>query len=129
MFLKFFRITEAYILQFMRDIYIANNQQVRLTRNMTKILIFAIVIYLINIPFGFWRAGTQRFTLSWYLAIHIPVPAIILLRVYYDLGWTWQSYTILVAAFFFGQLTGQLIRKNKISKSSVKNISSTKRVN
>ena len=35
------------------------------------------------------------------------------MRVYYDLGWTWQSYAILAAAFFTGQFTGKMVRKIK----------------
>jgi hypothetical protein len=80
---------------------------------MEEILIFALFIYFLNIPFGYWRGGTRRFSLNWYLAVHLPVPVIVLLRINYDLGWGWQSYTILVSAFFLGQLTGKIIRKRK----------------
>ncbi len=75
--------------------------------------IFILVIYLMNIPFGYWRACVPRFSRNWYLAIHIPVPAIVLLRIYFDLGWGWQSYVMLLSAFFLGQLTGKLIRYYK----------------
>ena len=75
--------------------------------------IFTLIIYILNIPFGYWRAGTRRFSRDWYLAIHIPVPFILFLRIYYDLGWGWQSYAMLVTAFFLGQLTGKLIRYGK----------------
>ena len=78
---------------------------------MKELLTFAIFVYLINIPFGYWRAGTRRFSLNWYLAIHIPVPVIVFSRVFFDLGWTWQSYAILITSFFLGQLTGKLLRK------------------
>ena len=78
---------------------------------MKELMIFAFLVYLVNIPFGYWRAGTRRFSLNWYLAIHIPVPAIVFLRIFYDLGWTWQSYAVLVTSFFLGQFTGKLLRK------------------
>ena len=80
---------------------------------MNQMFVFALFIYILNIPFGYWRAGTRRFSRNWYLAIHIPVPVIVLLRIYYDLGWGWQSYAMLVTAFFLGQLTGKLIRNGK----------------
>jgi hypothetical protein len=78
---------------------------------MTDLLGTSLIIYMINIPFGYWRAGTKRFSLQWYLAIHIPVPAIVFLRVYLNLGWTWETYTIFILAFFLGQLTGKVFRR------------------
>jgi len=72
--------------------------------------VLAIIIYLLNIPFGYWRAGTRRFSRDWYLAIHIPVPVVIVMRIYLDLGWGWQSYAVLITAFFLGQFTGKFIR-------------------
>jgi hypothetical protein len=80
---------------------------------MDLMFIFTLIIYILNIPFGYWRAGTRRFSRDWYLAIHIPVPVIVLLRIYYDLGWGWQSYAMLVTAFFLGQLTGKIFRYSK----------------
>jgi hypothetical protein len=71
----------------------------------------ALLIFFLNIPFGYWRAGTRRFSRNWYLAIHIPVPVIVVMRIYFDLGWSWESYIYLITAFFLGQLTGKLIRK------------------
>ena len=84
---------------------------------MDQILLPGILVYILNIPFGFWRAGTRKFSRNWYLAIPLPVPVVILLRVWYDLGWGWYSYAILVTAFFSGQLTGKLIRGKRNTKS------------
>lgn len=70
------------------------------------ISLFALIIFLINIPFGYWRANTRKFSLQWYLAIHLPVAGIILLRVFADIGWSWGSFLVFVAAFFLGQLSG-----------------------
>ncbi|MFO7924078.1 MAG: hypothetical protein R6U58_10345 [Bacteroidales bacterium] len=77
---------------------------------MTNIYIFALAIFFLNIPFGYWRSGTRKFSREWYLAIHIPVPLIILLRVYCDLGWSLYSYAILITSFFLGQYTGKITR-------------------
>ncbi len=32
-----------------------------------------LVIFLLNLPFGYWRVQTRRFTLPWCLAIHLPI--------------------------------------------------------
>jgi hypothetical protein len=77
---------------------------------MDQVIGVTVFVYLLNIPFGFWRAGARRFSRRWYLAIHIPVPVIIVLRICFDLGWSWQSYGILVTAFFLGQITGKAMK-------------------
>jgi hypothetical protein len=77
---------------------------------MNNIIAFSVIIFIFNIPFGYWRAATKRFSFKWYLAVHLPVPAVILLRVYGDVGWSWQSYAILIIAYFLGQSTGNLLR-------------------
>ncbi|PLX18449.1 MAG: hypothetical protein C0597_06220 [Marinilabiliales bacterium] len=66
---------------------------------------------MLNIPFGYWRINVKRFSLQWFLAIHIPVPFIIALRIFTDIGFEWQSYVFLVASFFVGQKIGGLIHK------------------
>lgn len=77
---------------------------------MIGILAFTIFVFILNIPFGYWRSNTLRFSRDWYLAIHIPVLPIIVLRVFLDLGWSWQSYALLLPAFFLGQIMGHLVR-------------------
>lgn len=78
---------------------------------MTGFFIFSLFAFILNIPFGYWRGGTRKFSRDWYLAIHIPVPVIVVMRIYFDLGWSWESYIYLITAFILGQLTGKLIRK------------------
>jgi hypothetical protein len=64
------------------------------------------IVFLLNLPFGFWRARVRRFSLPWILAIHLPVPAIIALRIYSGLGWQWTTFPVLISAFFLGQFAG-----------------------
>jgi hypothetical protein len=66
----------------------------------------ALAVFLLNIPFGYWRAGVRKFSWQWVLAIHIPVPVVIFLRIYSDIGWHFYTYPILVGAFFTGQFVG-----------------------
>ena len=76
-------------------------------------LIFFIVI--LNLPFGYWRANVQRFSLQFILAIHIPIPFIILFRVLSGNGFEPMTFFFTVPAFFLGQLIGSkiyTIRKN-----------------
>ncbi len=62
------------------------------------------VIFLINLPFGYWRASQERYSRGWFLAVHLPVPAIIVLRLAF--GFSWMALPFTVLAFFIGQFTG-----------------------
>jgi len=57
-----------------------------------------------NLPFGAWRATVKRFSLQWFLSIHLPIPLILLLRTSLGLsaGYIAVSLTCAVA----GQLLG-----------------------
>ncbi len=66
----------------------------------------AALIALVNLPFGFWRAGLRKFSLSWFAAVHAPVPVAIALRFATGLGFEWRTLPIYVAAYFGGQWLG-----------------------
>ena len=73
----------------------------------------ALAVLLMNLPFGFWRAGAKRFTRPWFVAVHAPVPFVILLRVVSGLGWHLVSFPVLIGAFFTGQFLGGAIRRRR----------------
>ena len=75
-----------------------------------KTIIILIVIAVINIFFGYWRSNTRKLTLQWILAIHIPVPIAIVLRLSF-LGWNWMLLPAFIGVFALGQFTGGLLRK------------------
>ncbi len=70
----------------------------------------ASAVLFLNLPFGFWRAGVQKFTLPWFLAVHAPVPLVIAIRILMGLGWQLATFPILVCAFFAGQFLGGKLR-------------------
>ena len=68
------------------------------------------VVFLINLPFGFWRASVRRLSLPWFLAIHAPVPLVAGVRVLTGLGWHLTTIPALAGAFFAGQWLGGIVR-------------------
>jgi low affinity Fe/Cu permease len=86
------------------------------------IAIVSCIVFIFNIPFGYWRANVKKFSFQWILAIHIPVPIVIFLRIRSEIGFIWYSYIILIFAFFLGQKIGEIILKK--SKKQNKNVSS-----
>lgn len=70
---------------------------------MTLIALLAIV-FLLNFPFGYWRANTDRFSRGWFLAVHLPIPLLALAR--WELGFGWQVLPLTVLTFTLGQFLG-----------------------
>lgn len=73
----------------------------------------AVSAFVLNLPFGYLRVGTRKFSLLWFLYIHLPVPAIFLLRRYAGFGY--NIVPILVAGAVMGQLLGGRLRNMKFS--------------
>ena len=82
---------------------------------MINIISLTIFSFVINIPFGYWRANVRKFSLQFFLAIHIPVALIVLFRFLSGTGFEIITLFFTVPAFFLGQLSGSKIysfRKN-----------------
>ena len=71
-----------------------------------RIGIVSATVLLLNLPFGYWRAHVGRFSLQWFLAVHLPVLLVISLRVLSGLGWHLVTFPALIGAYFTGQLLG-----------------------
>lgn len=71
----------------------------------------ASLIAALNLPFGFWRAGTRRFSVPWFLAVHVPVPLAVGLRLGAGMGWRPATLPLFVGAFLAGQFLGGRARR------------------
>lgn len=69
-------------------------------------LYFGLIIFILNLPFGYWRANTVKFSSQWVFAIHIPVLIIILIRLFSHIGFSVLSLLISFLTFFLGQFSG-----------------------
>ncbi len=72
----------------------------------------AAAVLALNLPFGYWRASVPKFSRAWFFAVHLPVPAVVALRLCFRLGWHPLTFAVLVVAFFTGQLVGGALRKS-----------------
>lgn len=68
--------------------------------------IVAAIVFVLNLPFGYWRSRVRRFSFPWILAIHLPVPLVIACRIFSGLGWQLISFPVMIGAFFLGQFVG-----------------------
>ena len=80
----------------------------------------ALGVLVLNIPFGFWRAGTRKFSLPWFLAVHVPVPIVIVVRILLALGWRFTTFPVLISAFLLGQFLGGSLRQLQKRKARSK---------
>lgn len=73
--------------------------------------IVAVAVVLLNLPFGFWRAGVRRFSPAWFVAVHAPVPLVVGLRYLSGLGFQWSTFPLIVTGYFTGQFLGGRLRR------------------
>jgi hypothetical protein len=66
-------------------------------------LVIAIAI-AVNLPFGAWRTTTRKFSVAWFLSIHLPIPAIFVIR--RAAGFGWDYVPVMIACAVAGQLLG-----------------------
>ncbi len=68
-----------------------------------------LIVFIINLPFGYIRSRSAKFSRKWMMAIHIPVPFVFLLRVLSGLNWT--VIPLLVLSDIAGQIVGGKLNK------------------
>jgi hypothetical protein len=67
--------------------------------------ILAILVAVgVNLPFGAYRVTTRRYSWRWFVAIHLPIPFVVIMRVSLGLGWWFMPF--MLAATVAGQLLG-----------------------
>lgn len=69
-----------------------------------SLLAFAM---LSNIPLGYLRQGSPKFSIRWFVYIHLSVPFIIGLRISNNLSWHIVPFSIALAVA--GQMVGSRI--------------------
>jgi len=68
------------------------------------VAVLFLLTVLINLPFGYFRRRSKRFSFKWFLYIHIPIPVIFLARVLSQLDFRYIPLFVLAAVI--GQLWG-----------------------
>jgi hypothetical protein len=74
-----------------------------------NIILLTFFAFIINIPYGYWRANVRKFSFQFFLAIHIPVGLIILFRLMAGTGFEIETLFFTVPAFFLGQFAGSKV--------------------
>lgn len=74
-----------------------------------NIILLTLFTLILNLPFGYWRTNVRKFSLQFFLAIHLPIPFIILFRILSGTGFEPMTLLFTVPAFFLGQVLGSEI--------------------
>ena len=80
--------------------------------------LYALVLaatFVLNVPFGYWRAGVRKFSPQWFVAVHAVVPMVIGMRLAAGLPFRWSLFPLFVAAYFGGQYVGSRWRVRRAS--------------
>jgi hypothetical protein len=83
-----------------------------------QLVLFALFVFAVNVPFGWWRQSVRKFSPLWFVAVHAAVPLIIAARLLTEYGWHWSQVPVLVAAYFGGQWVGARGRARSQTGSS-----------
>ncbi|KAL0322351.1 UNVERIFIED_CONTAM: hypothetical protein Scaly_2531500 [Sesamum calycinum] len=77
-----------------------------------KILVIGVLGMAANIPLGIWREHTEKFSPSWFAAVHAAVPFIAMLRKSVLMPKTAMAFTI--AASILGQVIGSRAERHRL---------------
>ncbi len=76
---------------------------------LAALLIFA---FGVNLPLGYLRETSRKFSLHWFVLVHLSIPFIIILRSM--LGFNWPLIPLTIGCAVAGQLVGGHIRRRTL---------------
>lgn len=84
---------------------------------MTVKLEVIAAVFALTLPFGAYRAFTRRLGWRWFVAIHLPIPFVFLVR--YEAGLSWAFLPFTCTAFAAGQFAGAWIGRRIAARRRV----------
>jgi len=71
---------------------------------------FALLVFLLGLACGYWRASVRRLSGRWFLALLLPASIIVALRIYSGLGFGLKTYSAAAVAYILGHFVGGRLR-------------------
>jgi hypothetical protein len=66
----------------------------------------------VNLPLGYLRESSRKFSLHWFVLVHLSIPFIVALRSM--LGFDWPLIPFTIACAVAGQVIGSRIRRRTL---------------
>ncbi len=85
---------------------------------MNQVLLAALGTFVVNLPFGWMRESTRKFSVGWFLAVHAPVPMVMLIRRAAGVSLGWRTLPALLLSYFLGQAVGARVRRRRDAAGS-----------
>lgn len=63
-----------------------------------------LLTFVLNLPFGYFRAKEKKYSFKWWFYIHLPIPFIIFVRIASQLDF--RYIPIFISAAIIGQVCG-----------------------
>jgi len=76
-----------------------------------NLFLAALLVFVINLPFGYWRANLRKLSFWWFVSIHLPIPFVVIIRYTFEIGFALYSYPLFILAFFSGQFLGGFLNR------------------
>lgn len=71
---------------------------------------FALLVLLFSLACGYWRASVRRRSTRWFLALLLPAPVAVALRIYSGHGSELKSLLVIFGAYLLGEFVGGRLR-------------------
>ncbi len=68
------------------------------------LIILLSVAFACNLPLGYLREGTPKYSVRWMLYIHASIPLLVVVRQFFGFSWHWIPVTLACAVG--GQILG-----------------------
>lgn len=72
------------------------------------IITICLVALLLNLPFGWIRSKTRKFSLAWFACVHAPIPFVAAIRILTHTSWEFIPLFLLVSVA--GQIIGARLK-------------------
>ena len=77
-----------------------------------KVFLLGLLYLVVNLPFGYLRAGVPKKSPKWFLYIHLPIPFVVCLRIFV-FKVSWKFIPLLIVCYALGQWAGGKLRNQK----------------
>jgi len=77
-----------------------------------KLTIIFLAFFILNIPFGYLKAGVKKLGIKWFLYLHIPIAIEFLVRRYFNMSYYYIP--IFMILLLLGQKFGAYLYKKKL---------------
>jgi hypothetical protein len=80
-------------------------------QSIISIVGLVVMAFIISIPCGYVRENFPKYSIMWWVMIHLPIPVIVLLRIKAGLNWHYIPLTL--GSAVAGQIIGGAVNRRR----------------